>query len=53
MPGAAVPGDNLFYVSQALSWFAGTRNTVQERLDYVKRIPSLMGPLTEYYGVDA
>jgi hypothetical protein len=53
VPGAAVPGDNLFHVSQALSWFAGTRNTVQERLDYIKHIPSLMGPLTELYGVDA
>jgi hypothetical protein len=47
VPGAAVPGDNLFHVSQALSWFAVTRNTVQERLDYIKHIPSLMGPVTD------
>ncbi len=47
VPGAAIPGNNLFNVSQALSWFAGTRNTVQERLEYIKQIPSLMSPLTE------
>jgi hypothetical protein len=50
VPGAAVPGDNLFHVSQALSWFAGTRNTVQERLEYIKYIPSLMDALTELDG---
>ena len=53
VPGAAVPGDNLFYVSQALSWFAGTRNTVQERLEYIKHIPSLINPLKEVYGFEA
>jgi hypothetical protein len=45
VPGAAIPGNNLFFVSQALSWFAGTRNTVQERLEYMRQIPLLMRPL--------
>jgi hypothetical protein len=47
VPGARVPGTDLFHISQALSWFAGTRNTVQERLEYIKQIPSLIGPLSE------
>jgi hypothetical protein len=38
---------NLFHVSQALSWIAGTRNTIPERLEYVKAIPQLMEALTE------
>ena len=38
---------NLFHVSQALSWIAGTRNTIAERLEYVKAIPQLMEPLAE------
>ena len=47
VPGACAPVENLFHVSQALSWVAGTRNTISERLDYVKAIPRLMEPLTE------
>jgi hypothetical protein len=47
VPGAFAPVQNLFHVSQALSWVAGTRNTVPERLDYVKAIPGLMEPLTK------
>jgi hypothetical protein len=47
VPGACAPVQNLFHVSQALSWIAGTRNTIPERLDYVKAIPRLMEPLTE------
>jgi hypothetical protein len=43
VPGACAPVRNLFHVSQALSWIAGTRNTIQERLEYVKAIPQLMG----------
>ena len=41
------PARNLFHVSQALSWIAGTRNTMPERLEYVKAIPRLMEPFTE------
>jgi hypothetical protein len=46
VPGAGAPVENLFHVSQALSWIAGTRRTMTERLDYVKAIPKLMEPLT-------
>jgi hypothetical protein len=46
VPGACAPAQNLFHVSQALSWIAGTRNTIPERLEYVKAIPKLMEPLT-------
>jgi hypothetical protein len=47
VPGACAPVRNLFHVSQALSWIAGTRRTIPERLEYVKAIPRLMEPLTE------
>jgi Domain of unknown function (DUF932) len=47
VPGACAPVQNLFHVSQALSWIAGTRNTIPERLEYVKAIPRLMEQLTE------
>jgi hypothetical protein len=46
VPGACAPARNLFHVSQALSWIAGTRRTIPERLEYVKAIPSLMESLT-------
>jgi hypothetical protein len=48
VPGACAPVSNLFHVSQALSWIAGTRHTIPERLEYVKAIPRLMGPLTKH-----
>ena len=47
VPGACSPVQNLFHVSQALSWIAGTRNTISERLEYVKSIPRLMERLTK------
>jgi hypothetical protein len=47
VPGACAPAQNLFHVSQALGWIAGTRHTIPERLEYVKAIPQLMEPLTE------
>ena len=42
VPGAPVPTDNLFHASQALSWIAGTRKSVQERIQYITQIPALM-----------
>ncbi len=45
VPGAFAPTRNLFDVSQSLSWIAGTRNTIAERLEYIKAIPRLMAPL--------
>ena len=47
VPGASAPADNLYHVSQALSWIAGTRKSMQDRLEYVKAIPKLMEPLIE------
>jgi hypothetical protein len=47
VPGSCAPAENLFHVSQALSWIAGTRQTIPERLEYVKAIPGLMEPLTD------
>jgi hypothetical protein len=47
IPVATVPTDNLFHASQALSWIAGTRKSVQERTQYVTQIPALMEPLVE------
>jgi len=47
VPGACAPVRNLFHVSQALGWIARTRNTIPERLEYVKAIPQWMEPLTE------
>jgi hypothetical protein len=47
VPGACAPVQNLFHVSQALSWIAGTRKPVPERLEYLKAIPRLMEPLME------
>ncbi len=46
VPGAYAPVDNLFHVSQALSWLASTRHTVQERLEHIKAIPALMKALS-------
>jgi hypothetical protein len=45
VPGACAPVNNLFHVSQALSWIAGTRSAMTERLEYVKAIPRLMEQL--------
>jgi hypothetical protein len=47
VPGAPVPTGNLFHASQALSWVAGTRNSVQERIQYITAIPALIRPLAE------
>jgi hypothetical protein len=47
VPGCHAPVTNVFHVSQALSWIAGTRKTVPERLRYVKAIPQLVEPFTE------
>jgi hypothetical protein len=48
VPGCCAPVENLFHVSQALSWIAGTRQTIPERLEYVKEIPHLLEPLTRH-----
>lgn len=45
VPGAKVPADNAFAVSQCLAWVATTRREVQERLDWMQDVPRLMGAL--------
>jgi hypothetical protein len=45
VPGSCSPVSNLFHVSQALSWIAGTRNTIPERLEYLKAVPRLMNAI--------
>jgi hypothetical protein len=45
VPGSCAPVNNLFHVSQALTWIAGTRNTIPERLEYLKTIPGLMSAI--------
>ena len=47
VPGACAPITDLFHISQALSWFAGARNTIPKRFEYMKAIPRLMEPLNE------
>jgi hypothetical protein len=34
-------------VSQALSWIAGTRRTIPEKLEYMRAVPALIKPLCE------
>ena len=53
VPGCCAPVKNLYHVSQALSWVAGTRINIRERLDYVKSIPRLMQPLERRSGFGA
>lgn len=47
VPGSCAPARNLFHVSQALSWVAGTRRTISERLEYIRAIPGLIEPLSQ------
>lgn len=46
VPGSYSPARNLFHVSQALSWVAGTRRSISERLEYMRAIPALIEPLS-------
>ena len=45
VPGAVLPGDNAYAVSQALSWLAKERRDIQEQLEWQRQIPELMRPL--------
>jgi hypothetical protein len=47
VPGSCAPARNLFHISQALSWVAGTRRTISERLEYIRAIPALIEPLNQ------
>ena len=45
VPGAVLPGDNVYSVSQSLSWLAKERRDVQEQLEWKQQIPELLAPL--------
>jgi len=47
VPGAVLPGDSVYAVSQALSWLAKERGDVQERLQWKQQIPELVKPLMD------
>jgi hypothetical protein len=47
VPGSCAPARNLFHISQALSWIAGSRRTISERLEYIRAIPALIEPLNQ------
>ena len=47
VPGACAPATNLFHISQSLSWIAGTRTNLQERLQWIKEIPTLIQALEQ------
>ena len=46
VPGAAIPARNLFDVSQALSWIAGRRDSMEDQINWVHSIPMLIQSLT-------
>lgn len=45
VPGAVLPGDSVYAVSQSLSWLAKERRDVQEQLEWKQQIPALLSPL--------
>jgi hypothetical protein len=50
VPGSPALAENLFDVSQAMSWVATGRNNPDERLDWQSGIPRLVGRLSEMAG---
>ena len=42
VPGAVLPGDTVYAVSQSLSWLAKERRDVQEQLEWKQQIPDLL-----------
>lgn len=47
VPGAVIPGDNVYAVSQSLSWLAKERRDVQEQLEWKQQIPELLDKLSK------
>ncbi|MEI6209814.1 MAG: hypothetical protein WCP20_23765, partial [Desulfuromonadales bacterium] len=45
VPCAVLPGDNVYAVSQSLSWLAKERRDVQEQLEWKQQIPELIDKL--------
>ena len=42
VPGAVLPGDTIYSVSQSLSWLAKERRDVLEQLEWKQQIPDLV-----------
>jgi hypothetical protein len=47
VPGAVLPGDNVYAVAQALAWLAKERREVQEQVAWRQQIPQLVGTLIQ------
>jgi hypothetical protein len=45
VPGSCAPVENIFHLSQVLSWIANHRNTMEDRLSKNREIYDLVGPL--------
>lgn len=45
VPGAVLPGDTVYALSQSLSWLAKERRDVQDQLEWKQQIPDLLKPL--------
>ena len=45
VPGAVLPGDNLYALSQSLSWLAKERRDIQQQFEWKQQIPELLEPL--------
>ena len=45
VPGAVLPGDTVYALSQSLSWLAKERRDVQQQLEWKQQIPDLLKPL--------
>lgn len=48
VPGSVIPVRTLFDVSQALSWVATRRNKSEERVEWQRQIPKLVGGVISY-----
>jgi len=48
VPGSVSPVSNLFHVSQALSWVATRRNNPEERVEWQRQVPKLVGGLLSH-----
>ncbi|MFC1882791.1 hypothetical protein ACFL2S_15035, partial [Thermodesulfobacteriota bacterium] len=45
VPGACAPINNLYHLSQALSWVANKRSSIEDSDSFLQNIPSLLTPL--------
>jgi len=46
VPGSEQPANNLYDVSQVLTWLCGQRNDVEEQLNWQREVPALMTALS-------